>query len=96
MVSVNSAERKALEEKGLLRHKKVSKGMVIQEPNFCITSKTHKSRAKTCYVAEEPRIMRFLENFKSKYNNKNNNFENKNFYNRKQSNKNFLRPKTGD
>lgn len=93
MVRVSSAERKALEERGLLRHKRVKKGIVTQEPNFCITSKTHKSRAKTCYVAEEPRIMRFLENLKNHNNNKNNNFNKKNFYTKRQNNKNYSRPK---
>lgn len=65
LVTVTKKEQKILEEKGFLKHRKVKQGRTIQEPNFYIASKTHKGRAKTCYVVEEPRIMRFLQKIRN-------------------------------
>lgn len=50
-----------LRKAGLIREKRKKNGIITQEPNFCIANRQHKSRAKTYFVVEEPRIMKFLD-----------------------------------
>lgn len=54
-----------LRKAGLIKERKTKEGMVVQEPNFRIANKQHKSRAKTYFVVEEPRIINFLEGKKT-------------------------------
>ena len=68
MVKVTQAQKEKLEKAGLLRHRKTSNGIETQSPNFVVANREHMSRAKTYYVAEEFRILKFLGLIKTKKN----------------------------
>ena len=83
MIKISKGQREALENAGLIRYRKVKNGIEVQSPNIYIASREHLSRSKTCYVVEEPKIMKFLGLWKDKPYNKNKNHNNKNNYNKK-------------
>lgn len=86
MIKITKSQRKALEEAGLIRYRKVKEGIEVESPNIYVASREHLSKSKTYYVVEEPRIMKFLGFWvdkpkKNKNHNKNKNFNNN--YNKK-------------
>ena len=79
MIKITKSQRKALEEAGLIRYRKVKEGIEVESPNIYVASREHLSKSKTYYVVEEPRIMKFLGLWverpkKNKNNNKSKNF----------------------
>lgn len=79
MIKITKSQRKALEEAGLIRYRKVKEGIEVESPNIYVASREHLSKSKTYYVVEEPKIMKFLGLWverpkKNKNNNKSKNF----------------------
>lgn len=58
MILITKNERKALDEVGLLRYKRI--GFNPQDQNFQVVNREHVGRDKSIYVTEEPEIMAFL------------------------------------
>ena len=82
MIKISKSQKKALENAGLIRYRKVKGGIETESPNIYVANREHLSRSKAYYVVEEPKIMKFLGLWverpkKNKNNNKSKNFNNK-------------------
>lgn len=82
MIKITKSQKEALENAGLIRYRKVKDGIEIQSPNIYVANREHMSRAKTYYVVEETKIMKFLGYWKDT-SRKNKNHNNRNFNNNK-------------
>ena len=60
MIKISAEQMAALREAGLIKDKIVHGGNIVQQNNYTTANKTHKGRAKTYYVVEEFKIMKFL------------------------------------
>ena len=63
MILITKNERKALDEVGLLKYKKI--GYNRQDQNFQVVNREHVGRDKSIYVTEEPEIMAFLGRYEN-------------------------------
>lgn len=63
MIPITKSERKALDNVGLIKYRRV--GINAQDANIQIANREHMSRAKTDYITEEPEIMKFLGHFEN-------------------------------
>ena len=85
MIKITKSQKKALENAGLIRYRKVVDGVEVQSPNIYVANREHLSRSKTYYVVEEAKIMKFLGLWKDKPR------KNKNYNNQKLTNNNNKR-----
>lgn len=58
MIKITNSEREALENVGLLRHKRT--GYNSCDPSFYVANKEHTGRNKHTYIVEDPDVMKFL------------------------------------
>ena len=79
MIKITKSQKEALENAGLIRYRKVKNGVEVESPNIYVANREHLSRAKSYYVVEETKILKFLGLLTDKTKkNKNHNVKNKN------------------